>query len=190
MRAFDSDCHSFTVQAEMLTGAHINDKYSLALSRRTNKQRHIWYVLLLVIVCTAQHQLEYEQKKANNNIKKPNETTNTQHWWNEVHNNDIDVLCWQLLQSAIITSCLLWYVIWDIIGSIHAGICARLKPQTLRLFTFVRSLPVFTLIFVQCTRRTKDGFWFGFSLFKIKIILLWKTWIQLRNTSEIFANYI
>lgn len=69
MRAFDSDCHSFTVQAEMLTGAHINDKYSLALSRRTNKQRHIWYVLLLVIVCTAQHQLEYEQKKANNNIK-------------------------------------------------------------------------------------------------------------------------
>lgn len=125
MRAFDSDCHSFTVQAEMLTGAHINDKYSLALSRRTNKQRHIWYVLLLVIVCTAQHQLEYEQKKANNNIKKPNETTNTQHWWNEVHNNDIDVLCWQLLQSAIITSCLLWYVIWDIIGSIHAGICAR-----------------------------------------------------------------
>lgn len=64
-----SDCHSFTVQPEMLTSAHIVDKYSLCCwfvlrrhTKHTNQrtyvrpneqtETHIWYLYILLFIHT------------------------------------------------------------------------------------------------------------------------------------------
>lgn len=99
-----SDCHSFTVQPEMLTRAHIVDKYSFGLFRngtvRTNERmneprpRHTYcilyiqhtYILLCMVLlvigcCCTAHGLNYrmEKKRKNDRTNEKKNHTNQQH---------------------------------------------------------------------------------------------------------------